>query len=226
MALQFCTVFQRLKRNFYLLFFPLSFASKCAWTFKVCKCCRVPSLSLVSLYRAGSNLQSHEKVPKTRTPLHSRRGHWSSRLEFISDIKPVSVLSQHTNDALRALHILQCRALVFGGKAQRPAVCDGRIHSSTNAQCYWCGSCFVAALLCLMKHTCKPLLHLETVKNPVGCSSTCKPSSQCIWCSNKKIKATGYVLVIFFNALFFANSSLLSTEKGKRFEDMERSQRT
>lgn len=152
----------------------------------------------MSLYRAGNNLQSHEKVPETWTPLHSRRGHWSSRLEFISDILPVSVLSQHTNDALCALHILQRRALVFGGKAQRPAVCDGRIRSSTNAHCYWCGSCFVAALLCLMKHTWKPLLHLETVKNPVGCSSTCKPSSQRIWCSNKKIKATGCVLVGFF----------------------------
>ncbi|KAM7340864.1 hypothetical protein ACRRTK_001479 [Alexandromys fortis] len=42
-----------------------------------------------------------------------------------------------TNDALCALHILQCRALVFGGKAQRPAVFDGQIHSSTDAHCYW-----------------------------------------------------------------------------------------
>lgn len=82
-------------------------------------------------------MKSHEKVPKTWTPLHSQRGHWSSRLEFISDIMPVSVLSQLTNDALCALHILQCRALVFGGKAQRPAVFDGRIHSSTDVHCYW-----------------------------------------------------------------------------------------
>lgn len=93
-------------------------------------------------------MQSHEKVPKTWTPLYSRRGHWSSRLEFISDIMPVSVLSQLTNDALCALHILQGRALVFGGKAQCPAVFDGRIHSSTDAHCCWCGPilsqlCFV-----------------------------------------------------------------------------------
>lgn len=187
MALQFCTVFQRFKRNFYLPFLPLSFASKCAWTFKICKCCHVPNPSLVSLYRAvhpGNNMQSHEKVPKTWTPLHSRRGHWSSRLEFISDIMPVSLLSQLTNDALCALHVLQCRALVFGGKAQHPAVFDGRIHPSTDVHCCWCGP-VLSQLLC-MKHTCKPLLHLETVKNPVGCSSTCKPSSQRIWCSNKK----------------------------------------
>lgn len=38
-------------------------------------------------------MKPHEQVPETWTPLHSQRGHWLQRLEFIRDIMPVYVLS-------------------------------------------------------------------------------------------------------------------------------------
>lgn len=124
------------------------------------------------------------------------------------------------NNAFGAPHILQCRALVLWEKAQMPNC----VWWSDMRSC-WCVPLlmwfhFVAALLCLMKHTCKPLLHLEKVKNPAGCFSICKTFSQPIWCSNKGLnERLCFVFFCFYDPLV-ANSSLLFYGKSSWSEDL------
>lgn len=144
MALQFCTVFQRFKKNFLFFFF---FASKCAWTFKMCQCCHVSNPSSVCLYRAvypEMKIQPREQVPKMGIPLYAQRGRWSKRLELICDIMPVYVLSQLLNNAFCALHILPCRE----EKAQPPNCVSWINTPFADAYDYQCDS--VLSQLCFV----------------------------------------------------------------------------
>lgn len=157
MALEFCTVFGEISENFLFFCFVL-FASECAWTFTICKCCRVSNPSSVCLYRAvhpGKNIEPRKQVPETWTPLHSERSlvieTWINKWHDAS----LCFLEAYNNVSC-VLQILQWRALVLWGKAQMPN-CVWWINTPF---CWYVLLLmwfhFVAALLCSMKHTCKP----------------------------------------------------------------------